>query len=392
MTGCQESTKSESSTVSTSTGGSVIMTKEIPEDGIVTKSVFEELKESGNTYIYKSYGEDFQYQWTFVGADITNPVDFDIRLSFTGEHQDLAQSSTNANRIQGFTFADNEPPGKWSLKIQFADKWDSESIILYNYDGEEEALAKVGTVKMDNSTGKTSVTFGLSEAKGEFYLGSSEEAENPDELLATNEDGKQISAEWTEEQKEAKIAEQKALKQKLIDTENSNTEGKDKYLTGPVPAGKPQPKEWQNVTIDKNTTLYCSLTIRCDTIWWPEYYPLLNKNKEPLQPKDGVIYSARKVAYHPGESVFDVLHREMKNNGIHMEFEMTPIYNSNYIEGINNLYEFDCGELSGWMYAVNSWYPNYGCSRYQVEEGDIIELNYTCDLGRDLGQTWLMGN
>ena len=27
------------------------------------------------------------------------------------------------------------------------------------------------------------------------------------------------------------------------------------------------------------------------------------------------------------------------------EFEVTPVYNSNYIEGINNLYEFDCGEL-----------------------------------------------
>ena len=27
---------------------------------------------------------------------------------------------------------------------------------------------------------------------------------------------------------------------------------------------------------------------------------------------------------------------------------MTPIYNSHYVEGINNIYEFDCGELR-WM-------------------------------------------
>lgn len=52
--------------------------------------------------------------------------------------------------------------------------------------------------------------------------------------------------------------------------------------------------------------------------------------------------------------MFDVLLREMKKNKIHMEFSMTPIYNSNYIEGINNLYEFDAGELQ-WMDVQSKW-------------------------------------
>ena len=72
-------------------------------------------------------------------------------------------------------------------------------------------------------------------------------------------------------------------------------------------------------------------------------------------------------------------------NKIHLEFEDTPIYNSVYIEGIANIYEFDCGELSGWMYKVNGWFPNYGCSRYQLKAGDKIEWVYTCDLGNDIG-------
>ena len=63
----------------------------------------------------------------------------------------------------------------------------------------------------------------------------------------------------------------------------------------------------------------------------------------------------------------------------------TPVYNSAYIEGISNLYEFDCGERSGWMYKVNGWFPNYGCSRYELKNGDKIEWVYTCDLGRDVG-------
>ena len=42
-----------------------------------------------------------------------------------------------------------------------------------------------------------------------------------------------------------------------------------------------------------------------------------------------------------------------------------------------------------WMYCVNDWYPNYGCGQYVVKNGDVIEWNYTCDLGKDLGQDWM---
>ena len=84
--------------------------------------------------------------------------------------------------------------------------------------------------------------------------------------------------------------------------------------------------------------------------------------------------------------MFDILKRETQKNNIHMEFSFTPLYNSSYIEGIANIYEFDCGELSGWMYSVNGWFPNYGISRYKVSDGDSIEFHYTCDLGADLKQ------
>ena len=74
----------------------------------------------------------------------------------------------------------------------------------------------------------------------------------------------------------------------------------------------------------------------------------------------------------------------MKKSKIHMEFENVPLYNSAYIEGIANIYEFDCGELSGWMYKVNDWFPNYGCSRYGLKDGDRVEWVYTCNLGKDV--------
>ncbi len=165
--------------------------------------------------------------------------------------------------------------------------------------------------------------------------------------------------------------------------------GKDKYLTAPVPEGKPVPVEPQDAVI--GTTAYtCTLSVRCDTIL--DNMDWLDPEKVELVPEDGVIFPATAVTFYEGESVFNVLQREMKQNKIHMEFENTPIYNSAYIEGIKNIYEFDCGELSGWMYKVNSWFPNYGCSRYVLQDGDVVEWVYTCDLGIDVNGYYAVGD
>ena len=165
--------------------------------------------------------------------------------------------------------------------------------------------------------------------------------------------------------------------------------GKDKYQTVPVPEGEPVPIEPENVIIsDKELT--CTMSIRCDTIL--KNIAWLDKDKVELVPKNGIIFAEQTVTFYEGESVFNLLVREMKRNKIHLEFENTPIYNSAYIEGIGNLYEFDCGELSGWMYKVNGWFPNYGCSRYQLKSGDKVEWVYTCDLGRDVGGSYSARN
>jgi len=111
----------------------------------------------------------------------------------------------------------------------------------------------------------------------------------------------------------------------------------------------------------------------------------LPPEKTDLVPEDGWILPPTDVTFYEGESVFNILQRTCKREDIHMEFQNTPIYGSAYIEGIGNLYEFDCGELSGWMYKVNEWYPNYGCSRYQLSDGDTVRWEYTCDRGEDIG-------
>lgn len=171
---------------------------------------------------------------------------------------------------------------------------------------------------------------------------------------------------------------------------NTDEQQQDEYQTAPVPEGVPQPVEPQDVTVDESQSLSCSLYVECSTIL--NNMDDLAEGKETLVPSDGVIYGPVNITFYEGESVYDILLREMQNNRIHMESEFTAANNSSYIKAINNLYERDCGDLSGWRYCVNGRYPNYGCSRYQVQNGDTVELHYTCDLGRDLGADVPEGN
>ena len=148
----------------------------------------------------------------------------------------------------------------------------------------------------------------------------------------------------------------------------------------------PVPPEQAEIT---ETKLTCTLEIRCDKLIGNAD---LDPDKVELIPEDGVLFAAAEVEFFEGESVFNVLQRTLKQNKQHLEFAQSPLYNSAYIEGICNLYQFDCGSLSGWMYRVNDWYPNYGCSQYVVQAGDVIVWDFTCDLGADLGVEDSTGN
>jgi len=55
-----------------------------------------------------------------------------------------------------------------------------------------------------------------------------------------------------------------------------------------------------------------------------------------------------------------------------------------YVAGINQLYEYSCGALSGWLFRVNGGTPGHGSGKYELQDGDVIEWLYSCDLGRDI--------
>ncbi len=139
----------------------------------------------------------------------------------------------------------------------------------------------------------------------------------------------------------------------------------------------------------------CTIEISCTTIL--NNKDMLDESKAPFVPSDGVILKKTTVQVEKGATAFDVLKKVCAENhcgdncrycqsgGIQLEYRFTPAYDSYYIEGIHQLYEFDCGDNSGWMYSVNGVFPNKGCNQYTVKNGDTIKFLYTCSLGSDIG-------
>lgn len=121
-----------------------------------------------------------------------------------------------------------------------------------------------------------------------------------------------------------------------------------------------------------------SLSVVCNDIL--QNAPDKTADKIELVPEDGIVYESGSVTFTPGESAFDVLLRETKAKGIHMEFQDSNMYNTVYIEGIANIYEGDFGEMSGWTYLVNGQSPQYGASQHILQDGDKVEFVYLCDM------------
>lgn len=121
-----------------------------------------------------------------------------------------------------------------------------------------------------------------------------------------------------------------------------------------------------------------TLTIRCDTI--------LEKSDNSRIPKDGIILPQTEIALCEGETVFDILTDAAKTYGIQVENSGVNGDSKSlaYIKGINYIYEFEAGQLSGWVYRVNGQIPSVGCGEYVLSPQDSVEWLYTCDLGNDL--------
>lgn len=182
----------------------------------------------------------------------------------------------------------------------------------------------------------------------------------------------------TEQEKGEAESSQNRSGEKSDDGKNENTGNRDSMGKTPSNDKESAPEKEEAVVPGGSTPVAktCTIEIRCDTVL--NNMDKLKAGKEGFIPNNGTILQTTTVEFEEGDTVFDVLAGVCSSKGIQLEYSWSPVYGSSYIEGINHLYEYDCGDQSGWIFKVNGTAPNYGASAYTLEDGDSIRWLYSC--------------
>ncbi|MBE7123513.1 DUF4430 domain-containing protein, partial [Bacillus cereus] len=82
------------------------------------------------------------------------------------------------------------------------------------------------------------------------------------------------------------------------------------------------------------------------------------------------LLGAKKVNVQEGDTVYSVL----KSTGL--DVDAMGSKGDVYVKGIENLYEKDVNDNSGWKYRVNGAFPNRSAGVVTVKPGDTVEWVY----------------
>ena len=129
-----------------------------------------------------------------------------------------------------------------------------------------------------------------------------------------------------------------------------------------------------------------TISINCKSVL--DNYDKLDSSlqNEKYVPKDGYILKPTEYEINDGDTPLDILESLTKENKMQLDYISAEesSFGTAYVKGINHLYEYSCGEMSGWGFEVNGEYPNQGCSEYELKDGDVIEWIYMCSFEEDM--------
>lgn len=199
---------------------------------------------------------------------------------------------------------------------------------------------------------------------------ASQKDESDEEKEEENEESQKSSKNKKDEKTNNKAGNTKKASKKSKAEAAKKTE-KNSVTTTAVPVPTPTPQKQEEAK--KNE---CTLNITCEVVF--NHMDKLSESAKKVIPANGIILNGN-FEIQQGDTVFDILKRVCMEKGIHLDYVFTPMYSTYYIKGIHNLYEFDCGEESGWMYSINGVNPGEGSSHYEVKQGDIVVFYYTCE-------------
>lgn len=164
--GAASSTSSASSdTSSTSMTGSLgtFDIIQLPENNITGKAELEKImgKDVTATFQKKDGAGNVEYSWSFKGADVKKPADFNMGISFGGGDEQTIKKQSGLSSLFYLSFAHHgELPGKADVSIRVSSLYqDGENLYFYYYDPDKKtfSLQKRG-VKVVNGYADVNIT------------------------------------------------------------------------------------------------------------------------------------------------------------------------------------------------------------------------------------------
>ena len=361
---------------------------ELAPNGVVQADVFETLQKEKGTASFRGESAGVIYTWTVFGSKIQTPHDCNLTVRVLE-----ANKSRIKLRFDDGAQIDFLP----DLKLQLPLSLPVQVAAVYQGGVEEDLYICAASVTEHNGA---QIEIPAVSPVGNWVIvpvmpdlsAESEAAEPLVSATAQEEEEPQIET-TAAPSPETTTAEPKTartfsffdfLKRPTAAQPASSEPESSKPAVSSKPTEKPTAAPPQTTKPQAQT---CTLSIECASVF--AHMEDLDPAKREVLPEDGVILAPTTVELQEKDTAFSVLQRVCRAQGIPMEASFTPLEHSAYVEGIGNLYEFDCGPQSGWMYRVNGIYPNFSASACTLSGGDTVEFRYTCDLGADIdGKDW----
>ena len=214
----------------------------IPENGEISGAILEQLHQENAIGIFTGESNGISYEWTFFGSDVASYKP--INLAVVLEKNTEGNLQVRLHQQRGFGFSG-------LLSIDSGEAWVAQSATAY---AGNTAIASVSV-----TGSKTAVLNLMLDGSAQFF------EIRPDALPE--------DAYFPEASTEAIATEEPSTTESdsYLSSANSGddtvyTNGKDKYLTDPVPEGMPNPVEPEDAIIDTETTLTSTFSIECSTI------------------------------------------------------------------------------------------------------------------------------
>ena len=212
---------------------------EIPQDGIISQSILQQIKNENAIGVFTGTAGELNYEWTIFGSDIAEAKTINLAVEIT-------QGEALAVKL-----AQEEPFGFSALlSVYLNESWQAQSATAY------AQQVPVASVSVTGSK-TTILNLMLDGSVTAFVI-------RPDALL---EDAI-LPTTGPEEPETTQPTTGGAdyLSGVTNGDDQVYTDGKDKYLTDPIPEGKPQPVEPEDTEVNKGKSYTCTFSIECSTI------------------------------------------------------------------------------------------------------------------------------